>query len=74
MTAERDDDWPGDAETGGDGWANGGRTVAPRASGFGSVRAPARWQFGRPQLLVVVAVVVIGVLLGGWAVLRAKPI
>ncbi|QDP96117.1 ComEA family DNA-binding protein [Microlunatus elymi] len=45
-------------------------TGADRRSG----RATLRWRFGRPQLLVIVAVVAVGVLLGGWAVLRARPI
>ena len=45
-----------------------------REAGAESVRSRLRWQFGRPQLVVVAVVVAIGVLLGGWAVLRARPI
>ena len=49
-------------------------TVRTRAEGAGAVAASVVGSFRRPHVVIVAAIALLGILLAGWAVLRAKPV
>lgn len=54
----------------------GPQATAPAESGRGGrlIRARLVGRFERPHLIVITVIVIIGLLLSGWAVLRARPV